>query len=141
MSNLDDKRPNKKVILLIIGVIILVAVAILSLASYYGPGQVAGVSEVSVQAKVTNDYTSDINKIFRNYLILTDESRLLTEQFRADTTSIKQQVLDLKTPRELTDSHLSIVVSLNAIENGILVQDLGAIVGYVYELRSIIDNI
>ena len=134
-------QPNKKVIALIIILMLLIAGAIVAAGMYYGSGKVAGVSEESNQAKVFNNYKSGIKEIFRNYLLLDDDQRLLEDQFSKDTAYIKEKVLEMKVPHELTGKHLDIVVSLNGIENGIIARDLGAIVSYIYELRLIIDNI
>lgn len=141
MHNMRSMQSNKKVIVLIIILMILIAGAIVTAGRYYGSGKVAGVSEESHQVKLLNEYKSNLKEVFRNYLLLDDDSRLLEDQFSKDTSYIKERVLDMKVPHELIAQHLNIVVSLNGIENGIIAGDLGAIVSYIYELRLIIDNI
>jgi len=79
-------------------------------------------------------------QIFNNYLLLEDSANLLTDDYLAKTDSIKQNILALKVPAQLKDTHLQTVMALAEIAAGVKSQNLDLILPNIYKLRQIIDN-
>ena len=142
MKNYLSQKSPAKIIFVILIVFVLLAGLILFTGSYYGQnrGRVAGETALTDPLKLAADYQQQFKQIFNNYLLLEDSANLLTDDYLAKTDSIKQNILALKVPAQLKDTHLQTVMALAEIAAGVKSQNLDLILPNIYKLRQIIDN-
>ena len=142
MKNYLSQKTPAKIISIILIVFVLLSGLILLSGSYYGKnsGRVAGETATTDPLKLAANYQQQFKQIFNNYLLLEDSANLLTDDYLAQTDSLKQNILALKVPAELKDTHLQTVMALTEIADGVKSQNLDLILPNIYKLRQIIDN-
>lgn len=142
MQKLIEKKPSSKVVTIFLVAFVVFSGLILSLGAYYSKnnGKVAGAEDVVDQVKLADDYRVAFKQAFQNYLILDTNADWMSDDLLATTISIKNNLLSLKVPADLKDSHLKAVIALTEIEQGIQTRNLDLILPNIYKLREIIDN-
>lgn len=137
-----SKKYSVKIVSMVLVVFILLSGLILLVGGYYGKniGQVAGETVSADPLKLAADYKDQFRRLFNNYLLLADSANLLTDDYLAKTVDLKQNLLALKVPTELKDSHLQAVMALSEIETGVKTKNLDLILPNIYKLREAIDN-
>lgn len=138
-----ENKPDKKIIAIFLATFVFLATVILSLGGYYGQkfGQVAGESETAEVEKLKADYILAFKQAFQGYLVLETETDWLSDNLLEATRSIKQTLLGLRVPLEFKDRHLTAIIALTAIEQGIGDKNLDLVLPHIYELRQLIDNL
>jgi len=143
MNQLIKKTPSPKVIAIFFILLVIFSGVILSLGSYYSQnnGQVAGETAVADPVKLEAIYRETIKQALAGYLILDTNIDWWSDDLLAQTTLIKNTLLNLKVTTNLKDQHLQAIIALTEIEQGIKSKNLDLVLPNIYKLREIIDNI
>lgn len=141
MSELIEKKVDRKLVTVFIIILVLLTGVILSLGSYYHKNsQVAGASDTADLIKLNDSYRVAFKQSFVGYLILDTDTDWTSDDLLVKTIAIKNNLLSLKVPADSKDSHLAAVIALGEIEQGIRAKNLDLILPNVYKLREIIDK-